>query len=195
LHVGCGFFPDDYFDMFSNQFDCMQVRLIGPNLGFAKGMLLKKSGIRRIQIPPSMIKARKSETCNEDYVALIIKNVFPSEENKQLGRFLDPEEDARKSWASDYKKPLSDMYQRMLIGFGVKESVVKDYAQSAKKAKMLKHGEGSRRSDIPYSIQLFFLAFCKSTFLSSSLKGVCRSYWVSSREQSVHIWLYQRLQQ
>lgn len=138
-HEGCGFFPDDYFDRYSNQFDSMQVRLIGPKLGFAKGMLLKKSGIRRIQIPPSMIKVPPSRICNEDYVALIIKNVFPSEENKQLGRFLDPEVDARKSWASDYKKPLSEMYQRMLIGFGVKQSVVKDYAQSAKKAKMLKH--------------------------------------------------------
>ncbi len=164
MYLGCGFFPDGYFDRFSNQFDSIQVRLIGPNLGFAKGMLLKKSGIRRIQIPPSMIKARKSEICNENYVALIIKNVFPSEENKQLGRFLDPEMDARESWASGYKKPLSDMYQRMLIGFGVKESVVKDYAQSAKKAKKLKHGEGSRRSDIPYSIKTLLLILLQIDF-------------------------------
>jgi hypothetical protein len=136
-------------------------------------MLLEKSGIRHIQIPRSMIKVPHSQICNEGWVALIIKNVFPSEENNQLGRFLDPEVDARKSWASEYKKPLSDMYQRMLIGFGVKESVVKDYAQSAKKAKMLKHGEGSSRGDILYSIQLYFLSFYQSIFLPSSLKGVC----------------------
>ena len=151
----------------------MQVRLIGPKLGFAKGMLLKKSGIRHIQIPPSMIKVLQSRICNEGWVALIIKNVFPSEENNQLGRFLDPEVEARKSWVSDYKKPLSEMYQRMLIGFGVKISVVKDYAQSAKKANLLKHGEGSSRGDILHSIQLYFLSFCKSIILHSSLKGVC----------------------
>lgn len=120
----------------------MQVRLLGPKLGLAKGMLLKKQGISRIQIPSSMLKAPPSQICDENYVVLIIKNVFPSEENTQLGRFLDPESDAQNSWTSSTKKPLSDMYRRMLVGFGVKELIVKEYAQSATRAMKLKHGEG-----------------------------------------------------
>lgn len=119
----------------------MQVRLIGPKLGLAKGMLLKKQGISRIQIPESMLKAPPSQICNKNYVAIIIKNVFPSTENTQLGRFLDPESDAQNSWTSSTKTPLSDMYRRMLVGFGVKESIVKEYAQSATQAMKLKHGK------------------------------------------------------
>ncbi|KAL3765869.1 hypothetical protein ACHAWU_005402 [Discostella pseudostelligera] len=72
--------------------------------------------------------------------AVIIKNVFPSEENKQLGRFLDPVGDARDSWTANDKRPLSDMYQRMLVGYGVKTSVVDEYAQSARNPIKLKHG-------------------------------------------------------
>ena len=122
--------------------DAIQVRIAGPKIGLAKGMLLKKREISHIQLPSSMIKAPYSETSNENYAAIIIKNKFPSDENKQFGRFLDPDlTDARKSWKNEVKKPLSKMYQRMLIGFGVKRADVNAYIRSAKHHKKLKHGE------------------------------------------------------
>lgn len=142
LCQGCGFFPDGYFDgKVGGKFDSVQVRILGPTLGMAKGMLLRKPGISRIQLPSSMFKAPPSHiVCNDSFVAVIIKNVFPSEENKQLGRFLDPVGDARDSWTANDKRPLSDMYQRMLVGYGVKTSVVDEYAQSARNPIKLKHG-------------------------------------------------------
>jgi hypothetical protein len=141
LCQGCGFFPDGYFDgKVGGKFDSVQVRILGPTLGMAKGMLLRKPGISRIQLPSSMFKAPPSHICNDSFAAVIIKNVFPSEENKQLGRFLDPVVDARDSWTANDKRPLSDMYQRMLVGYGVKKSVVDEYAQSARNPIKLKHG-------------------------------------------------------
>lgn len=147
MHIkGCGFFPDGYFEEIGG-FDSSQVRILGPKLGLAKGMLLKKQGISRIQLPKSMFKAPPSRICNDDCLTLIIKNCFPSDENKQLGRFLDPEAEPQKSWVKKEKKPLSDMYQRMLVGYGVEQSVVEVYTKSAKKVKKkLKHGKGNMGS-------------------------------------------------
>ena len=127
--------------MGGGDYDSMQVRIVAPTLGLAKGMLLKKRGISRIQLPTSMFKAKRSNTCNNKYAAIIIKNFFPSDENKQLGRLLDPTEKVPcKSWMSNDKKKLSSMYQRMLVGFGVKESDVQLYAKSARNPEKLKHG-------------------------------------------------------
>jgi hypothetical protein len=125
-----------------NDTDSIQVRIVGPKLGLAKGMLLKRQGISCIQIPESMIKAPSSETCDANYAAVIIKNEFPSDENIQIGRFLDPDaKDPRQSWKMKVKKPLSKMYRRMLVGHGVKHADVVAYTRSAKDHVKLKHGE------------------------------------------------------
>jgi hypothetical protein len=166
---GCGFFPDGYFDEIGG-FDSLQVRILGPKLGLAKGMLLKKQGISRIQLPKSMIKAPPSRTCDDDCLTLIIKNCFPSDENKQLGRFLNPEAEPQKSWVKKKKKPLSDMYQRMLVGFGVEQSVVEEYTKSAEKVKKkLKHGKGNRWVHMANSTRFRFLS--KSNICLAHLKG------------------------
>jgi hypothetical protein len=138
-----------------NETDSIQVRIVGPKLGLAKGMLLKQQGISRIQLPESMIKAPCSETCNANYAAVIVKNEFPSALNIQIGRFLDPDaKDARQSWKDEAKKPLSKMYRRMLVGYGVKHADVDVYARSAKDHAKLKHGE-SRQNETITMCQLF----------------------------------------
>lgn len=145
IHQGCGFFPEGFFSAGKTKtnYDSIQVRIIGPRIGFAKGMLLKKRGISCIQLPTSMIKAQRSETCDESWAAVIIKNEFSSDENRQLGRFLDPDAvNANDSWmGNDRRKPLSKMYQRMLIGHGVKLSDVTAYTRLAKNPKHLKHSK------------------------------------------------------
>ncbi len=104
-------------------------------------MLLKKRGITRIQLPHSMIKVPPSETCTDDFAVVVVKASFPSKGNSLLGRFLDPSLTTTDGWMNDDRKPLSKMYQRMLIGYGVKESDVKKYARSANRhPKNLKHG-------------------------------------------------------
>ena len=122
-HEGCGFYPED---LLNANCDSLQVRIIAPTIGFAKGMLLKKQGITHIQIPRSMIKAPPSKAYFDSWAAVVIKNVLPSEENRQMGRFLDPDAiPANKIWEEDSSKPLSKMHQKMLIGFGVSKSDVK----------------------------------------------------------------------
>jgi hypothetical protein len=121
--------------------DSIQVRIIGPTIGFAKGMLLKKRGITCIQLPRSMIKVPPSETCTDNFAVVFVNNSFPSEGNSLLGRFLDPSLTTTNGWMKDHRKPLSDMYRRMLIGYGVKKSVVDKYTRLAiKHPKNLKHG-------------------------------------------------------
>ena len=153
--------------------DSIQVRIIGPTVGMAKGMLLKKRGITSIQLPTSMIKAPPSEICSENGVTFIIKNEFPSEENKQMGRFLDPDAiQANKSWLTkEYRKPLSSMYQRMLIGYGVKESDVRAYTRAAKHPKHLKHSKALMRA-MCHIISLSILTLeCTFLVVLAHLKG------------------------
>jgi len=143
-HQGCGFFPEDFFDVgtIKKNCDAIQVRIIGPSIGLAKGMLLKKRGISCIQLPSSMIKAPASKTCTDSWVAVVITNSFPSEGNMQTGRFLDTDAaKLNKSWMrDDSRKLLSKMHRRMLIGYGVKKSVADAYARSATNdPKFLKH--------------------------------------------------------
>lgn len=59
-----------------------------------------------------------------------------------MGRFLDPDmAQANNSWMENVRrKPLSNIYQRMLIGYGVKVSDVRAYTKSAKSPRHLKHG-------------------------------------------------------
>jgi len=140
-HEGCGFYPEDFFG--ATNHDSIQIRMIGPKLGLAKGMLMRKPGISRIQLPRSMKKAPKSATGNESWVAVIICKKFPSVENKSMGRFLDPDHPggpAPKCWREKKdRKPLSEMYQRMLIGYGVKKTIVEEYTRRSKKADGLRH--------------------------------------------------------
>ena len=104
-------------------------------------VLKKKSGITKIQLPESMRKVPESKTCNETWVAILIMNKFPSDENNCMGRFLDPELSTTKSWKEKDRKPLSKMYRRMLIGYGVEESAVERYAKLSKYPNNLKHGK------------------------------------------------------
>ena len=141
---GCGFCPDYFFEKLGvGGYDAIQLRIACPAIGLAKGMLLKKSNISHIQLPESMLKAPFSDAWEtNNYAAVIIKNKFPSEENKKFGSFLDPcATDPCKSWTTEDRKPLSKMYQRILVGFGVNRADVNAYTRKAKNHKKLKHGE------------------------------------------------------
>lgn len=168
-HEGCGFYPSGFFNDWSKKsYDALQVRIIGPTLGLAKGMLLKKTGIKKIQLPSSMIKAPKSRTCNDNWLAVVIKNVFPSQENVQMGRLLDPDaQQATDSWKEQARKQLSPMYARMLIGFGVKKRVVDTYTRRSRNTKTLKHGTNfafySVTSMLPNAFNSLFTVIIKHT--------------------------------
>ncbi len=99
-HLGCGFIDPDYLsDLLGNtpkaaEIFAVQVRMVGPSsIGIAKGMLVIKEGLagHKVEIPKSMIKVEKSTSREPAHknVALGIINVFPSENNKIMGRLFD----------------------------------------------------------------------------------------------------------
>lgn len=65
-NVGCGFIPRHWINQFlseekhsniiSQRICALQVRIVIPNMGIYKGVLVEKPGIRKIQLPPSMRK-------------------------------------------------------------------------------------------------------------------------------------------
>lgn len=144
--LGCGFFPEGFFVSGSRkqEHDVMQVRIVAPTIGLAKGLLLRKKGIDRIQLPRSMIKAMRSQTCKDNWAAVIIKNQFPSKENTQMGRYIDPGTNASEWWMNENKKNLSAMYQRIFKGFGVEQAIIDKYAKGATKPKKLRHGKHTK---------------------------------------------------
>ena len=101
-------------------------------------MLLKKEGITRLQIPNSMIKAPKGT--GSDEVAVVFNNVFPSEPNSKLARFLDTElKPPSPGYIKEDQVKLSLMYQRMFLGYGVPEHVVLAYVKRAIKVDGMMH--------------------------------------------------------
>ncbi len=158
-HEGCGFMPPNFFLGIKNctfkKSDALQVRIISPKLGLIKGMLLVKSGIERIQIPESMIKVGPNKTSSSDWVTVIIKKLYaPSAHNKLLGRLLDHYQDPPNSFKVEYQKSLSDMYQRILIGFGVPKCICDDYVRRSRNVDSLTHthlmGVADPTGCIPY---------------------------------------------
>jgi RNA dependent RNA polymerase len=147
FHQGCGFIPEDLVSELAatqcqaNNVDSEQVRCIGPPIGVAKGMLLKKVGITKIQIPPSMRKALPSrKNKNEQWVYLITKGVYPTKPNTNIGRYLDPEsKDPPKSFMERPAKRLSDMYFNLMQGLGVPSQVLERYRRNAMNMKGLRH--------------------------------------------------------
>jgi hypothetical protein len=144
---GCGFIPEGFFhDLFRNKVastraDSLQVRIFGPSIGVSKGMLMKKSGISKIQLPPSMIKVGPSRSNHRNtWVVIVAKGVYPCESNVSLGRYMDPESDNPcKSFMQRPARPLSEMYIRLIIGLGVPRRAVMSYVRNAKTIKGLKH--------------------------------------------------------
>jgi hypothetical protein len=109
--------------------------------GFVKGMLLAvKQGIKRIQIPESMIKVHPSKSCKDEWAAVVFKKLSaPSQDNKYLGRHLDPNEEPPLSFKEKKHKELSDMYQRILIGLALAPQLCTKYVRQSRKTEGLMH--------------------------------------------------------
>lgn len=146
---GCGFAPPNYIeDLLGNtkeakRADAIQVRIFGPKIGIAKGLLMKKISAKKIELPPSMVKVSPSKCCNEDWVVVVVSDVFPSKKNENIGNFHDPnEKDPRVSdlkWLEHTTK-FSEMYKRLFRGFGVSKKVLdRYYDQMKRSAAAIKH--------------------------------------------------------
>ena len=146
---GCGFAPPNYIeDLLGNtveakRADSIQVRIFGPKIGIAKGLLMKKMSAKTIELPPSMVKVSPSKCCNEDWVVVVVSDVFPSKKNRDVGKFHDPNEKdpgvSNLKWLEHTVK-FSKMYQRLFQGFGVPGKVLDRYYDQIKRsAAAIKH--------------------------------------------------------
>jgi hypothetical protein len=147
FHQGCGYIPEGFIEELhhgksttAKRIHSLQVRCVGPCIGLIKGMLMRKAGIQKIQLPPSMRKVGPSRKNKSDWVVMIAKGLFPSTSNVNIGKYLDPESpDPCSSFLQRPAKPLSKMYDRLMVGLGVPEAVLKKYKTRAKQMKGLKH--------------------------------------------------------
>lgn len=80
FYQGCGFVPSSFLHKYCKIGTvCVQVRAFSPALGIFKGLLFAKSGIEKIQLPPSMLKVPGYKNDSEtDQVHILINNCFPS---------------------------------------------------------------------------------------------------------------------
>lgn len=135
--------------------------------GLIKGILFAKPGIKHIQIPKSMIKVLGSKPSSDEVTIVFKMLTSPSDENGQLGRFLDPSEKAPESFVTKSRKDLSDMYQRMLIGYGVDQSICREYVKQSRRTEGLRHatliGTADPTGSIPYG--KVFIPGCEFTLI------------------------------
>jgi hypothetical protein len=86
----------------------IQVRIFSPTkFGIAKGMLVIKQGIDKIQIPESMIKVERSSSADPMHaqVVLVITQIFPSENCYTMERFIN----------DDMKNPTDKQKQKLNV--------------------------------------------------------------------------------
>lgn len=110
----------------------IQIRAFSPTgFGIAKGMLMVKDNIDRVEIPKSMIKVRKSTVQDplHDSVVLVVIATFPSAAAKKISEQLEGtidhgEDPVECDW--DQPGPLSKMQQNILLAAGVKNVALED---------------------------------------------------------------------
>ena len=134
---GCGFISDDVLRQVLNYKTkkadmgtrlAVQVRVVAPQLGVFKGMLMRKGGIKGIQLTPSMRKVLPSASKNaESWAMVIVKQVFPTAAGKAMGNRFSPEGEFTPSRRTSQEKPLKEMVSMLLEGIGVPMGVIQAY--------------------------------------------------------------------
>ena len=105
---------------------------------------------------------------SSDKVTIVFKMLTaPSDENGKLGRYLDPSEEAPNSFVTKSRKDLSDMYQRMIVGYGVDQSICKKYIKQSRSTEGLRHthlmGTADPTGSIPY--EWVFIPGCEFSLI------------------------------
>ena len=123
--------------------------------GFAKGILLEKEGIKRVQLPQSMIKMLPVDSSTDNRAIIAFKKLIaPTYENILFQRYLDPEEETADSFKTKSHAKLSNMYQRILIGYGIPKTICDNYVKRSQNIDRRKHvhllGVADPTACIPY---------------------------------------------
>lgn len=133
-NLGCGFIPLSVLETLGfEKTNCLQVRVIAPQLGVFKGVLCPKQGIDCIELPRSMQKVGPSKAKpRERWVCMLVKQTFPTSKNVQLGRQLDHSSQPSLSY---FKRDRSagDMIERLWKSLGVPQRTFISYARRCNK--------------------------------------------------------------
>jgi RNA dependent RNA polymerase len=143
-HEGCGFMPVHFAQQFyghhavGKRIFALQVRIVAPQLGIYKGMLVVKEGIDRIQLPTSMKKVGPSTIIdpNDKRVFLLINGSFPSKINAiQFPKIFQNLQPCK----SFQPKKLSYMIQRIWQDWRIPDTVIKQYIEDSCNPNKLRH--------------------------------------------------------
>jgi hypothetical protein len=109
-----------------------------------KGVLKRKYGIKKIQVPSSMRKVGPSNTnelfkSDEALLFITKKGRHPTSYNKDLGRLRSGTELRPLPYFDNTIKRLPDMARRILIGLKVPPLMVKEYYHRARRPENLRH--------------------------------------------------------
>jgi len=149
-NLGCGFIPEKLLEeCLGHQLDALracavQVRIIAKELGIFKGVLIRKPGISRIQLPSSMKKVDKcmslqKQICRGSDVFVLFSQVFPSSLNFMVGRSVNPTLPNPPKSATKELPQIGSMVSNILIGMGVQAEYLKVYVEASKKLERRNH--------------------------------------------------------
>ena len=134
--MGCGFIPCNLLERLIGHNNeaknavAVQVRVISPDFGIFKGMLVRTNGIKKIQLPCSMKKVGGSKAKKKSFITvfLLFNNICPSAVSMNIERQLNPNSTRKptKTQENDLS-PLGDMISQLLVGCGVPEGAISDY--------------------------------------------------------------------
>ena len=135
---GCGFISDELLRKVLNKTAradmgsrlAVQVRVVAPQLGVFKGMLMRKTGIKGVQLTKSMRKVPPSASKSAGSWAMVItKRVYPTKSSNAMAKRFSPPHQGQftPSSRTNDEKPLNDMVSMLLEGIGVPRSVVHAY--------------------------------------------------------------------
>ena len=146
-HEGCGFIPEHFVHrllgsgIVGRRTLALQVRILAPQLGLFKGLLVVKPGISRIQLPSSMQKVKASVVVGnreeeENTVLFLVNGKFPSDVNAlHLPKLFRGEMPAK----SFKPKALNDMILRLWQDWPIPAKVIHEYAEQSLEPKGLEH--------------------------------------------------------
>eukprot|EP00931_Biecheleriopsis_adriatica_P007729 TRINITY_DN108996_c0_g1_i1.p1 TRINITY_DN108996_c0_g1~~TRINITY_DN108996_c0_g1_i1.p1 ORF type:complete len:654 (-),score=107.88 TRINITY_DN108996_c0_g1_i1:6-1967(-) len=131
---GCGFIPEAMLVRFfgsgvkGKRTTNIQVRIVAPALGIFKGVLSKKRGISKIQLPPSMRKvgpSLKNDSSSLPWVWVLITQDFPSSNNLQICKWIQGGTPCK-----SFRQPkFSKMLQRLMKSLGVPRDILTDFTK------------------------------------------------------------------
>ena len=140
---GCGFVPRWVIEkLFGKLTDgkrnfAFMTRILAPQFGLVKGVLVEKKGIDKIQLHPSMIKVPPSQrNPTSKKVILLASRSFPSETNLQVARLFKGVKAPRKSFAPP---KLKHMATNVLHSNQIPKTVMEKYVKNAASVKGLEH--------------------------------------------------------